>query len=193
MKDTLIIFDCFGVLCTEISPRWFRLRYEEEEAKRLKALYYNGADKGEYNVYELLDKLESGLKIPKDTIISEWKMLLETNDELISFIKSLKGKYHLALLTNVVKDYVELLYGDKDYFTKIFDKSFNSWEYNMRKPEHEFYELCVNSYKDENIKHIYFIDDSDKNLVGIDDLGITPIKYINNKELFNVFDKLGIK
>ena len=157
MKDTLIIFDCFGVLCTEISPRWFRLRYEEEEAKRLKALYYNGADKGEYNVYELLDKLESGLKIPKDTIISEWKMLLETNDELISFIKSLKGKYHLALLTNVVKDYVELLYGDKDYFTKIFDKSFNSWEYNMRKPEHEFYELCVNSYKDENIKHIYFI------------------------------------
>ena len=57
MENTLIIFDCFGVLCTEISPRWFRLRYSEEETIRLKAEYYNSADMGYYNVYELLDKL----------------------------------------------------------------------------------------------------------------------------------------
>jgi len=193
MENTLIIFDCFGVLCTEISPRWFRLRYNEEETVRLKAEYYNSADMGYYNVYELLERLEKGLGIPKETIVQEWKDLLTLNTELIDFInKKLKGKYHIALLTNVIKDYVELLYGDKDFFKKIFDKTFNSWEYHLRKPMHEFYEICVNAYKDMGIEKIYFIDDSDKNLVGIDDLGITPIKYMDNASLFNKFKELGI-
>ena len=75
MSKTLIIFDCFGVLCNEISPRWFRLRYEEEEAKRLKKEYFNNADLGDYDIYELLDRLSRGLNIKKEVIIEEWSEL----------------------------------------------------------------------------------------------------------------------
>lgn len=193
MENTLIIFDCFGVLCTEISPKWFRLRYSDEEALKLKAEYYNNADMGYYNIYELLDRLSMGTGIDKDTIIKEWKEIFSLNTELIDFIKNkLKGKYHLALLTNVVKDNVELLLGDSAYFSKMFDKAFNSYEYHLRKPMHEFYELCVNSYKNEKIDKIYFIDDNSKNLVGLEDLGITPILYKNNEELFKTLQKFDI-
>ncbi len=188
MKKTLIIFDCFGVLCNEISPRWFRLRYEEEEAKRLKKEYFNNADLGDYDIYELLDRLSKGLNIKKEVIIEEWRSLVGVNYELIDFIKNnLKDKYHLALLSNVVRGNVELSYGDKDFFNKIFDKTFLSCDYHMRKPMHEFYEVVINAYKNADIDKIYFIDDNESNLKGLDDLNIIPIKYVSNEVLFKTF------
>ncbi len=88
MKNTLIIFDCFGVLCNEISPRWFRLRFEEEEAKKLKKEYFNNADLGDYDINELLDRLSFGLNIKKEVIIEEWRSLVGVNYELINFINN---------------------------------------------------------------------------------------------------------
>ncbi len=193
MKNTLIIFDCFGVLCNEISPRWFRLRFEEEEAKKLKKEYFNNADLGDYDINELLDRLSFGLNIKKEVIIEEWRSLVGVNYELINFINdNLKGKYHIALLSNVVKGNVELSYGDKDFFNKIFDKVFLSCDYHMRKPMHEFYEVVINSYKNDNIDKIYFIDDNEVNLECLDDLKINPIKYISNEDLFEKFKELEI-
>ena len=193
MENKLIIFDCFGVLCTEISPKWFRMHFTEEEAKVLKPKFFNGADRGDIDIHELVEKISDETKIPTYEILTEWKMIFHKNDELIDYIRKLKGKYYLCLLSNVVKGFVNFLFEDPNYLKDIFDKTFNSWEHHTRKPEKEFYKLCIDSYKDHKFDKIYFIDDNMKNLVGLEEFNITPHLFTTNEELFNYFSKEGIK
>jgi len=193
MENKLLIFDCFGVLCQEISPKWFRMHFSDEEAKILKPKFFNGADRGDIDIYELVDRISNYTKIPSSKILEEWKMIFNKNDELLNYIRKLKGKYHICLLSNVVKGFVNFLFEDPNYLSNIFDKTFNSWEYHTRKPEKEFYKICIDSYKDYNFDKIYFIDDNEKNLVGLEEFKITPHLYISNEELFEFFRNEGIK
>ena len=193
MENKLLIFDCFGVLCTEISPKWFRMHYAEEEAKVLKPKFFDGADMGYIDLEELLDNIASYTKFSKEQIKSEWKSIFKLNTELIDYIKSLKGKYHLCLLSNVVKGFVSFLFEDENYLKNIFDVTFNSWEHHKRKPNEDFYKLCIDYYKDYNLEKIYFFDDNKKNLLNLEKFGITAHQYVSNEELFEYLESENIK
>lgn len=186
IKNTLLIFDCFGVITSEIAPVWFASRYSPEEAANLKEMYFFGADRGEISINELIDNLSDGLNIPRQTIISEWESLFSINDHLIDLIGKLRVQHSIALLSNAPRGLVEVIF-EKYGLGNLFDKIFISSHYNMAKPDKEFYKLCKDAFPDA--KQVYMIDDNPKNLEGLEALNIKKHLFTSNEALIHYLHK----
>ncbi len=188
MKN-LIIFDCFGVLTSELAPVWFGKRFEPQQAKELKERYFGNADLGGKTINELMDDLARGLNIDRAVIIREFTEIFSLNVELLNYIRGLKRDRNdcdIALLSNAPKGLVESI--NKKYgLHRCFDKTFVSWQYGTAKPDRRFYEICINGMGAEYVK-IFMIDDNQINLKGLSEMGITPVLFTNNTELFALLD-----
>ena len=189
MSKTLLIFDCFGVITSEIAPIWFASRYPDDEAKKLKEEYFAGADRGEKSIGELVTRLSEGLNIPKNEIIEDWKKIFTVNYELIELISELKKSCYIALLSNAPQGLVESII-DKYEFGNLFDKVFISSHYKMAKPDRDFYSLCIDSFDDAD--NFYMIDDNTKNLDGLSELKIKTHLFKTNDLLKDYFRKEGL-
>lgn len=179
----LIIFDCFGVLCSEIAPVWFARHYEEEEAKRLKSLYFAGADRGEVDLETLITRLARELGFPADQIRREWGEIFTLNQPLLDYIASLRSKHHLALLSNAPLGLVEQIFAHFG-LDALFDRVFISSHYRMAKPDRAFYLLCTDAFAGKFDK-AFMIDDNPANLCGLEEIGITPVLFTGNEAFFD--------
>ena len=108
--NRLIIFDFFGVIGAEISPRWFKKHFKDDEALVLKDKYFEPADLGIYTIDETLDRISLDFNIDKNEIIEEWKSYVKPNNLLLDKILKLKVNNKVALLSNAAKGIFELLY-----------------------------------------------------------------------------------
>ena len=188
MSKTLFIFDCFGVITSEIAPIWFASRYPADEAKKLKEMYFAGADRGDKTIGELVDGLSLGLNIPREEIIEDWKRIFTVNFDLINLIRELKKNHNIALLSNAPCGLVEAIV-DKYEIGDLFDKIFISSHYKMSKPDRGFYRLCMDSF--DNIDSFYMIDDNFKNLDGLSELNIKTHLFKTNELLKDYLRKEG--
>lgn len=179
MKN-LIIFDCFGVICSEIAPVWFGRHFEENEAKRLKALYFAGADRGNTDIETLIERLADGLGFDAEDIRREWGEIFSLNWELLEYIGTLRKAHHVVLLSNAPEGLVERIFDHFGLWDR-FDRVFISCHYHMAKPDRELYQLCLNDF---NYERAFMIDDNPVNLDGLEKLGITPICFTSNQALF---------
>ena len=181
MKN-LLIFDCFGVVCSEIAPVWFGQHFEPEEAKRLKSLYFARADRGDTDIETLIERLAVGLGFDAEDIRREWGEVFSLNHPLLDKIRLLRREHHVALLSNAPEGLVERIF---DHFGlwEQFDRVFISSHYHMAKPDREFYGLCLNAF-DGQYDRAFMIDDNLANLDGLEPIGITPIHFTSNEALF---------
>lgn len=182
----LLMFDFFGVIGAEISPRWFRNHFPIEEAKILKDQYFEPADLGEYTIYETLERIAKDFNFKVEDIIKEWKSYVAPNQELLNKILKLKEKNTICLLSNAADGIFELLYPDID-FNLYFDKVFISCYHKMKKPDIRFYLKAVEAFH-ENFDEIYFIDDNQKNIDCLEKTKIKGILYRKNEEVFQILD-----
>lgn len=170
----LIIFDFFGVISSEISVRWFNKRNLDS-----KDYYFGPADLGERSFLETIDLMSRDLGYSSSDILAELKSYAKLNYELISYIKSLRDNNYVALLSNAPADIFEVLYPELD-LNGLFDKVFISSNYKMKKPNLDFYKLCLNSFG--NVEAI-MIDDNISNL-NLSSIGIKGMLYKSNEDLF---------
>ena len=182
MKEKrLIIFDFFGVLGGELSPKWFSNHFEDSKAKELKDKYFIPADNGVYTIEETLEHIANDLGFKYEDVLNEFKSNIMTNHELFDYILKLKENNYVALLSNAAKGIFELFYPNVK-LEKYFDKIFISAYHHMQKPHFEFYNLCVNSF-DVDFDSVYMIDDNIKNIKDLNQINIKGIQYKNNEEL----------
>ena len=187
MKNTLIIFDFYGVIGGEISPRWFRNHFDEAKASILKDKYFVPADKGIFTIEETLENMANDLGFSYDEILTEFKSYVTLNTELLSYITKLRKNNNVALLSNAAKGIYELFFPDLN-LNDYFDKVFLSFKEKLIKPDFKFYELCVKSFK-RDFDKVIMIDDNINNVKDLDKINIEGIQYKNNQELFNKLDK----
>lgn len=180
MKN-LLIFDCFGVICSEIAPVWFVRHFEESEAKRLKAHYFAGADRGDTDIETLIHRLAVGLGFDADEIRREWGEIFSLNRSLLEFIRKLRNANHVVLLSNAPEGLVERIFDHFDLW-KEFDRVYISSHYRMAKPDRAFYQLCLDAFRGQ-YDRAFMIDDNLANLEGLEEIGITPIRFTSNAAL----------
>ena len=124
---------------------------------------------------------QTGLKTEDDRIRKAWNaMLLDFPNTRVQFLKDLRKKYRLFLLSNtnaIHHDEFQRHFREtsgENAIDDLFDKAYYSHLIGSRKPETEPFEHIL---KDQNLKpgETLFVDDTQSNLKGAITLGIQTI------------------
>ena len=191
MAKSTLIFDFFGVISTEVSPRWFGKRFTEAEAKALKEKYMSLADLGKVSETELFAYLSQISGEPREYIYNEFMSYVKINRELVDLILKLKKKYKIVLLSNALDTWLKRILVENDLY-KCFDHIVISAEEGIAKPLEDIYRIAL-SRSDSLPSEAIFIDDNIKNTTAAERIGIASVVYKNNEALIAEFDKKGIK
>ena len=183
----LFIFDCFGVICSEIAPIWLGRHFEEHLVPEIKERFFADADQGKGDLDTLIKGLAQELGFSEEEIRREWAEIFSLNVELVEYIKTLHKEHYLALLSNAPKGLVERIF-DHYRLESLFDQIFISSHYYMAKPNPEFYQKCIDAFP-KDYDRAFMIDDNLRNLQGLEELSITPIHYLTNDRLFSEIER----
>ncbi len=113
------------------------------------------------------------------------KSWLDINKETIEYIKSIKDKIKLALLSNMTFDALEEI--KNLYWIHYFDTKIFSCEEKVCKPDYKIYNICIKKVKVEP-QHILFIDDSKVNLNAAQKMGINILKFTDCENMKNIIE-----
>ncbi|MDD5016337.1 MAG: HAD-IA family hydrolase [Atribacterota bacterium] len=126
-----------------------------------------------------------GLKDMDKLIEFDIKSWLDINTETIEYIKSIKDKIKLVLLSNMT---IEVLEEIKNlYWIHYFDIKIFSCEEKVSKPDDKIYNICIKKVKAEP-QHILFIDDSKENLNAAQKIGINILEFIDCENMKNIIE-----
>jgi putative hydrolase of the HAD superfamily len=119
----------------------------------------------------------SGLPLTEQEIIRAWNaLLLEFSPARIEWLKALKHKYRLFLLSNTnaihLREFQERLKKlSGGYLEDIFEKTYYSHAVGLRKPHAEIYRLVIEE-NGLNPSETLFIDDTASNFSGAEEVGL---------------------
>lgn len=168
-----ILANAIGVPPNSIRPLWEK-HHDNLLTGDLTSKEFIGALADElnyqYNVNEIYSKWAEKIGITKSSI----------NHNLINYIKTLRQKYKVYILSNMI----DLAEEDEalKLFRKNFDGYFTSYQFGSRKPQPEIFRKLlakINLKPDECI----FVDDNQKNISASSSFGFHSIQYENAKKL----------
>lgn len=176
MKQNLYLFDCFGVVVTDVSTLWMKPRLNAEQQQYARTQLFRKVDCGQISFDDCLAALAKISDTPLDQLRTEWNALARPMPQILQVINDLRLHGHtVALLSNASQNYIDRLFSQFDLY-KYFDKIFVSAKYGCAKPDREFYKICLDSFS-EKFDKIYFTDDNSANLNGLEKMGITPVLF----------------
>ena len=187
INKKLIIFDFFGVISSEIAPIWLKKYFEEEEAKKIKKEIVSQVDIGTISEEELYNEIGSLAGVLPETVKSEWMDLVKINSELIDFIKKIKDKYKIVLLSNASETFLKRIL-NKYKLYDLFDNIIISSKEKLVKPSMEIYNLAINRMNVKP-KEALIIDDNIVNIEGAKQAGIEGILYKDFNSFCIEFEK----
>lgn len=186
MADTLVIFDCFGVIMNEVAPVFLKKYLPSDKADKIKEELFNPADMGEVTYDELLDNMAKALGMARSEMEPEWNAMFSIRAEIIPVIRKLREKADIALLSNAPLGVVEGIL-DRYALWDLFDETVISCNVKMAKPDEKIYKHCISLFN-KRYDRIYMVDDNIVNLEHLPSIGIIPIHYRNVEDLNVIFD-----
>ena len=186
-----VLFDFFGVISDEVAPPWFSRYFNEEDAVRLKAQIFERADLGLISEEETYAEMSEISGIPKDRIREEFYSLVKINRELVEYIKSLREKYKVYLLSNAPEGFLRRVLQDNDLYP-LFDGLFISCEIGLKKPSGAYY---VYALKNIGIRpeEAFFTDDNPENISAARAIGINAEVFTGTRSLKRALLAHGIR
>ena len=185
-----LLFDFFGVISDEVAPPWFSRYFNEEDAVRHKAMIFERADLGLLSEDETYAEMSYLTGIPKERVREEFYSLVKIDRELVEYIKSLKGKLPIYLLSNAPEGFLRRVLEENNLYS-LFDKLFISCEIGLKKPSAAYY-----TYALKNIglraEDTFFTDDNASNVMSARAMGINAEVYQGVKGLKRQLMSLGV-
>lgn len=191
-KNTLVLFDCFGVLYKRVVKSFFELYYGDPEAGRLTTLYTKERDLGKGHFLDIAEMLEKDLGFDKDEVIEEWKGLVERNDELFKIVDKLRETCKVGMISNCARGQIQFVEENSKPIAPHFDDIFLSYQTGLAKPNINFYKNAIKSFKTK-FDTVIMIDDSEENLKPLEEIGCIGIKFEDNKTLIDCFRALDLE
>lgn len=199
-KISTIILDMYGVIIEESKGNFIPYTYnhfEESEYERITRQFrveklFGKAGNGEINSDTFLSLLgfeDTGYHM-RDYIENH----LTLDDGFIPFAEKFAGQYEFVLLSNDVSEwsaYITEYHGLDKYFThKIV-----SGDVKCRKPDRKIYEIALERIG-KKPEECLFVDNTAKNLLVAQELGIVPVMFDRDKEEYagikvNTFEELA--
>lgn len=172
----LYIFDCFGVVVTDVSADWMDRHCTEEQKAYILKNIFRKVDTAAITHDQMYSLLAEQIGVTKQSVIDEWEEMLRVKYDTLELIDKLRKQGHvIALLSNASVEYIDYLF-TKFGLYKYFDKMFVSARYGYAKPDRELYKICIDGFT-EKFEKIYFTDDNPVNLQNLDEFGITAVQF----------------
>lgn len=180
--NNLYLFDCFGVVVSDVSSLWMNNHFDEQEKNYIRKYFFREVDTGRLSQEEMFEQMSRRYSMPVRQIKEEWDKCLYVKWDTIELIQKLYDNGStVALLSNASVEYIDYVF-DKFELRKYFDKLFVSARYGYAKPDLDLYRICIGSFN-QTFDNIYFTDDNPINLVNLEQFGISPILFTSADEL----------
>ncbi|MBO4696148.1 MAG: HAD-IA family hydrolase [Lachnospiraceae bacterium] len=201
MEKNTIFFDMYGVILKE-SKGFFipytYMNFDQSEYDRLTVLFkeeqlFTKASNGDINSDEFLTRI--GFVDPHFHMMNYIDNYLTLDEGFIPFAEKYASVYDFVLLSNDVSEwsaYITEHYG----LDKYFKHKIVSGDVKCRKPDRKIYEIAL-SETGKRPEECFFIDNSVKNLIAAEELGIKPILFNRDQEeydglIVNEFSELAV-
>jgi len=182
MQKSPIIFDFFGVICSEIAPIWFHEKLPQEDPAMLHEKYLEAGDNGETPPETIFAKLGMLAHESSSDVAKEWHELIRLDEDLLTFIAELKVQGHkIGLCTNAWSSFIRPII-EARRFEELFDAIIVSSEIGITKPDPRIFEATAEALSVAPSQCV-FIDDSPRNVEAAAHLGMRGIHYTSLHEL----------
>ncbi|MFC0774963.1 HAD family hydrolase [Terrimonas alba] len=195
-----IIFDLGGVILN-IDLRKTQDAFTSLGVKNIEEVFRMGHVDSFFKSYEVgaiddtqfIDSIQklAGIQVAPEIVVDAWNaLLLDFPPERINFLKELKSKYRLYLLSNTsALHHVRFHEMFKQEFggslDDLFDKAYYSHLIRLHKPETAAYKLIVDE-NDLTGDETLFIDDSAANVEGAERAGLKGLHLANGKTILDL-------
>jgi epoxide hydrolase-like predicted phosphatase len=189
-----VVVGAFGKQLVEYASE--KLGINQEELRPLMNIYEPELQTGKIDHITFWKKILShkNKEIADDVLATLWMIPYEQNalidEKMVDLIKELRKKYIVGLISNAQEPHNT--FNRKRGLFDLFDILILSSEAGIRKPEKEIFELYLQKV---NLKpeEVVFVDDEEKLLVNVENVGIKPIHFQGIEKLKEDFKKLGIE
>ena len=188
-KNRILLIDMYGVIIKESKgyfiPYTFE-RFDSSEHERLKKAFreercFTRAQLGELTNAKFLSYL--GYAFPKETMVDYLENYLTLDEMFIDFAEKYSKIYDMCLLSNDVLEWSEYLI---EYYqiNGYFKERIVSGQVHLRKPDKEIFLYTRQKLRCEPDQCV-FVDNSVKNLLVAEELGIQTILFNRDGEEYD--------
>jgi epoxide hydrolase-like predicted phosphatase len=190
-KPKLIIFD-LGRVLVDFDFRLVikRLKrytdFSEKDIRRyfLETPLWGAFERGEVEPKDFFMQLSKALKLQKlafDEFAPLWNSIFTEKHDTVSILARLKGRYRIALLSNVNILHWDHIHETHD-FIQWFDHPVASFEVGTRKPDPDIYRTTLHR-AGVAPQQAVFIDDMEPHVLAARSLGIEAHRFVNAPQL----------
>jgi HAD superfamily hydrolase (TIGR01509 family) len=175
-----VIFDCFGVLATDGWLPFKRTYFAHDAALMQQASDLNKQNDAGLKSYEDFIKEVSELAGVRQHVTLDAIENNVPNAELFNYIKTLKSRYKIAMLSNAGDNWLSELFTPEQ--VALFDQIALSYETGFIKPRPEAYQVILDRLG-VPASDCVFIDDQPAYGEAAKDVGMQFIQYTDNDQL----------
>jgi len=183
----VILFDFFGVLCSEVAPFWLADNLPAADAIALKQGLIHQADQGAVSQAEMFGELGRLSRKPTQEVQAEWTALATIDAEMVDLAESLRLRSRIALLSNCPAPFLRGLLGSYE-LEGMFEQIFISAELGIAKPDPAIFLLALERLQ-VKADSVLFIDDNSQNIAAAKDLGIRTIHFKSKSEALPLIEE----
>lgn len=171
----VLVFDFFGVICSEITPFVLPKYMSAEAAIAYKASVVYEADLGHISLDDVLAHLSRATGAAPETLLAEFWSYVQINPEIVRLIESLHTRYRTALLSNAIKPFLRQILKKHD-LERLFDTMLISAEQGLAKPDPLFFRQMIDKL---GVKpsECFFIDDNAVNVEAAKAVGMQAVLF----------------
>lgn len=184
----VVIFDFFDVIHRDPYKAWLSKHGIIDKTEYDAAM--EPVDKGEIKIADFHKTIQVLSGRPLEEIIKDFKNNDLLDEEMIPYIKKLAEKYKVGLMSNAGSEEIRPLLAENNY-EDIFHHIMISGETGLIKPNPEAFKNVLENL-DVQAEEAIFVDDSEKNILAANDLGITSVLYENFSKMKADLEKLGV-
>ena len=183
-----LVFDCFGVFYPDPVFTYMRdLKNSRDKAETLH-LYDEQAARGKLTKKDFIQQAAILLNKPEPEIEVQFFQRHTNNQELINFIRKVRGTYKTALLSNIGADMMDGFFTLEEQ-KQLFDVVIFSGNEKFAKPDKEFFALACERL-DVQPEETIMVDDLQHNCDAAKSIGMRAICYKNFEQFQNEINLL---
>ncbi|MDE2181914.1 MAG: HAD-IA family hydrolase [Alphaproteobacteria bacterium] len=177
----VLVFDFFGVICSEIAPFLLPKYMSTDAAIAYKATVVRDADLGVISQQQMFDDLSRIARVPAQRLEEEFRAEVRIDPKVVGIVDRARKKHRVALLTNAIVPFVREVMAQHD-LERLFETILVSAEEGLAKPDPAYYARLLERMKAAPSEAL-MIDDNPENLIGAKKAGMRALRFQTAEQL----------